>query len=269
MALRPALYDMEPTRPESEIDASRQRTTVIVGASSGVGRALAQEVARRGSNVVLVARDGRDLECLARHLTLSFGVAACAAPLDLAAADLDAEALVKQWRDENGRLDALLVPAGCVEELDGGLPRDRDIETTVRVNYLNLIKIVTECARWFETRGGGSIVGFSSIAAAVPRGRNMAYASAKAALQSYLQSLRHYFSGKNVVVQVYALGYVDTAMSFGQRLLFPRVSPQAVAKRVVRSLDRDIGTVYYPGYWFCIVTLLRLLPWSIYRRLRF
>jgi short-subunit dehydrogenase len=242
---------------------------VIVGASSGVGRALAEEVARIGSNVVLVARDRRDLECMARHLSLSYGAKAIVDVLDLATPELDTAAIVARWHAQSGEIEALFVPAGSISEDRLTLPADDVIDATIRVNYLNLVKIVTECARSFEARGRGLIVGFSSIAAAVPRGRNMAYSSAKAGLESYLRSLRHYFSDTQIVVQVFALGYVDTAMSFGQRLLFPRVSPQSVARRVMRTLGRDIGVVYYPGYWSFIIALLRRLPWFLYRRLRF
>jgi len=246
---------------------SRQ-TIVVIGASSGVGRAIAENLARRGDDLVLVARDVRDLECLARHLTLTCGISAHAEPLDLRG-ETDAAALVERWAALTGRLDALLVPAGCIEELQSELPADDVIETTVRVNYLSLVKIVTAGARWFESRNHGVIVGFSSIAAAVPRSRNMIYASAKAGWETYLRSLRHYFANRNVIVQVYALGYVDTAMSFGQPMLLPPASPQAVAARVVRTMGRDIGFVFYPRYWYFITGVLRNLPWFVFRRLRF
>ncbi|MGZ8842797.1 MAG: SDR family NAD(P)-dependent oxidoreductase, partial [Pyrinomonadaceae bacterium] len=72
-----------------------------------------------------------------------------------------------------------------------------------------------------------------------------------------------------VLVQGYALGYVDTAMAYGKKLLLPAVSAEAVANEVVRNLSRDIGIKYYPGYWWLITRALRLLPWFVYKRLRF
>lgn len=247
---------------------SRQ-TIVVIGASSGVGRAIAEELARRGDDLVLVARDGRDLECLARHLALTCGISAYVESLDLDVGEMDSAALVERWIALTGRLDGLVAPAGYIEEAQTALPSEEVIETTVRVNYLNLAKIVTAGARYFEAQNRGVIVGFSSIAAAVPRSRNMIYASAKAGWETYLRSLRHYFASQNVIVQAYALGYVDTAMSFGQRMLLPPASPRAVAVRVVRMLERDIGVVFYPGYWYWITGTLRHLPWSLFRRLRF
>ena len=75
---------------------------------------------------------------------------------------------------------------------------------------------------------GGSIVSIASKAGLAAAKEAAAYASAKAALEAYLQALRLYFAGSRVIVQVYALGYVDTAMTYGQRLLLPSVAPRAV-----------------------------------------
>jgi decaprenylphospho-beta-D-erythro-pentofuranosid-2-ulose 2-reductase len=110
---------------------------------------------------------------------------------------------------------------------------------------------------------------FSSIAAAAPRGRNVVYGAAKAALEHYGRSLQHRLAGGPVRVQVYALGYVDTAMSAGQRLLLPRVDPNRIARTVADALGDDRRFTYLPRYWRAITFGLRHLPWPIYRRLNF
>jgi hypothetical protein len=72
-----------------------------------------------------------------------------------------------------------------------------------------------------------------------------------------------------VRVQFYRLGYVDTQLSYGRNMLFPVTIPEAVAKHVVRNLDRDIGRVHFPAFWSGIALMLRALPWVVYRRLKF
>ncbi len=252
------------------VSAGTRRTAVIVGASlrrwAGLGGSGRPKRQRRCVGFPRQAGPGMSFQaCIAEFCNYRLCGTARPECCEFGCRDRRKAA----GGSEPGGSNVLLVPAGCVEETDSALPAEQVIETTVRVNYLNLVKLVTECARWFESCGCGEIVGFSSIAASVPRRRNMAYASAKAGLETYLRSLRHYFSGTKVIVQVFALGYVDTAMSFGQRLLFPRVSPQSVARRVLRTMGSDIGVVFYPRYWRCITALLRLLPWPLYRRLRF
>ncbi len=246
-----------------------EQTAVVVGASSGVGRALAEALAERGADLVLAATDPRDLQALANDLSLRHAVRVHAYPLDLADPAVCFADALNRWQHLLGHIDALLVPAGYVDAGDAELPSRELIETTVRVNYTAVVGLIAECARRFAARGRGRIVAFSSIAAAVPRRRNMVYASAKAALEVYLRALRHYFAGTRVVVQVYALGYVDSAMTFGQRLLLRPVAPERVAARVVRDLKKDLGRVYYPRYWALVTRLLRLLPWWAYRQLRF
>jgi short-subunit dehydrogenase len=205
-----------------------ERTAVIIGASSGVGRALAEVLAERQTDLIVAATDRRDLEALAADLALRWGVKVHPLALDLADPSFDSAPVCKQCVSLLGRIDALLVPAGYVSPQDDRLPSLSLLEATVRINYTGPAALIAEFARLFERQGRGCIVGFSSIAAAVPRRRNMVYASAKAALEAYLQALRHYFAGSRVIVQVYALGYVDTAMTYGQRLLLPSVAPRAV-----------------------------------------
>jgi short-subunit dehydrogenase len=97
----------------------------------------------------------------------------------------------------------------------------------------------------------------------------MVYAAAKRGLESYFESIRHRTSASGVRVQFYRLGYVDTQMSFGRKMPFPMVSPDQVARHVVRYLGRDLGLVHYPRFWFAIGAILKSLPWIIYRRLQF
>ena len=254
---------------------STVRRAVIVGASSGVGRALAEELARSGSDLLLVATDRRDLAALAADLHLRFDRRVEIELLDLNELTEQPLEICLRWRARLGGCDAVLIPAGYVDSDDDGLPTPDMIERNMRINMLSVVQLLTAAGRLFEKQGFGTLVAFSSIAAAAPRKKRIAYAASKAALEAYLQGLRHYFAslpsgaGGEVRVQTYALGYVDSAMSYGQKLLFPVAAPEAVARQVVRRLQADTGKVYYPGYWALITTVLKNLPWALFRRLKF
>ncbi len=242
---------------------------MIVGASSGVGRALAQELAREGYDLVLVARDERDLQAVACDVSVRWPARAECRVLDLGRPDFDAERFCAECVEQLGRVDALFLTAGIVDADDDGVPASGTIGSIVQVNLTGSLKLVSAFARVFESQGGGEIVAFSSIAVGAPRRRNVVYASTKAALETFCRGLRHHFARSEVHVQVYRLGYVDTAMSFGQKLLFPVATPAAVAGHVVKNLGRDRGVVYYPRFWWAVVFLLSRLPWPVYRRLAF
>lgn len=247
-----------------------RRRAVVVGASSGVGRALAEALVLNGWDLALAASDQRDLDALASDLRLRGGGTVRAIAVDLARSSFDAQAFHDSCLSGLGGLDAAFIVAGHLDAEDvGGLASDAALIATMSVNYMSAVRLLGAFARGFEKKGRGLLVGFGSVAAGAPRGRNMAYASAKAGLAGYLRSLRHYFAPTRVRVQGYLLGYVDTAMSSGRRLPLPATSAQAVAQKVLADLDRNLGIVYYPGFWRWIVLALRLTPWNVYKRLSF
>lgn len=245
------------------------KAAVVVGASSGVGRALAEALAERGWRLVLSARDARDLEAVAADLKARWEAPCYPVAVDLATPDFDADGFCHDCERALGEIDAAFCVAGEINEQDNGLADDETVRQLIQVNYANAVRTLAAFARVFETRGRGVLVGFSSIAAAAPRGRNMVYASAKAGLETYLKALRHNFADTPVLVQGYALGYLDTAMAYGRKLWLRAVSAEAVAGQVIGNLDKDRGIVYYPQYWGLITRALKLLPWFIYKRLRF
>jgi short-subunit dehydrogenase len=242
---------------------------VIVGASSGVGRALAAELARRGFDLVLAARDERDLASVASDIETRHRTRVHVCVVDLDSPTFDAREFCQVCCDRLGEVRAVFLTAGMIDDRDVGPAEPEVTARLIRVNYSSIVELVAELARVFELRGSGTLVTFSSIAAAAPRRRNPVYSSTKAAVEVYCRGLRHYFRDSEVVVQTYALGYVDTAMTFGQKLLFPIASPAEIARHVADNLHRDRGRVYLPRFWALVVLVLRHLPWSLYKRLSF
>ena len=240
---------------------------VVIGASSGVGRALAQELASHGADLVLVSRDRRDIEATAADLRERLQVRTLGIALDISSLDLDPDAFVESCRAFLGDVESVFVPAGTVSDDDVG-PRADLLVGLTATNYLGPARLAAAFARVMLPRGHGEIVLFSSIAAGAPRSRNAAYSAAKAALEVYAKALRHNLEPKGIGVRVYALGYVDTALSFGRRLLLPIASPEATARRVLRDRNRS-GKYYYPRFWWWVLMILRHLPWALYRRLSF
>ncbi|HEV8240579.1 MAG TPA: SDR family NAD(P)-dependent oxidoreductase [Thermoanaerobaculia bacterium] len=243
-------------------------TAVVVGASAGLGRALAVELARSGRPLLLVASDRRDLDALAGDLSLRFGVAAKVLALDAA----DADALAAGLRAAAAELppvEALLLPIGTVDDGDTPLLEPARARRLIDVNFTAPAAAVRELLPGMLERHRGAVVGFGSVAAARGRSRNAVYAAAKRALASYFESLRHLAEPAGVAVAFYVLGYLDTRLAFGRRLLLPKGAPTAVARRVVRRLGRDRGVGYLPRFWYPLVLALKALPHAVYGRLDF
>ncbi|MGH9227188.1 MAG: SDR family NAD(P)-dependent oxidoreductase [Acidimicrobiales bacterium] len=242
---------------------------MVVGGSAGVGRALCEELARVGCDLVIGARSAEDLDAVSADLRTRHSVAVAPLPIDLCGPADTVARYVDECFTALGEIDAVLIPAGAVDDADDGTAPAPVTTMLVETNFLGVATLAGGFVERFEKQGRGTIVLFSSIAAAAPRGSNVVYGSAKAALEHYGRALQHRLAGGDVRVQIYALGYVDTAMNAGRRLLLPPADPRRIARTVVDRLDSDRRFTYLPRYWRPVVFALRRLPWRIYRRLSF
>lgn len=235
---------------------------LIIGASSGLGRALAEEYASAGNELVLVSRDLRDIEALAAHLRIRFGV--LTVPL---AADLGDTQNLPQLEHALAQvrpLRGILLPVGASDAGDRVGLSEELLAQIVRVNFLNPCQILNALLPRLQ---GGEVIGFGSVATIRGRTRNAAYAASKRALMSYFESLRHWAGETGTAVRFYIPGYLDTNLAFGQDLLFSAADPRRLA-RLVRADTGLTYTRYFPTYWKLVASLISLLPWSIYRRLK-
>jgi short-subunit dehydrogenase len=238
---------------------------VVVGASAGLGRALAEALAAAGHDLALVSSDARDLEALASDLRIRHGVAVVSLALDLGREPGPRGAL-RGAVAELGGVDALLLPAGWTAPIDEVALDPSVAERLLRTNFLSIASLVSELLPLL--RAGSSIVGFGSVAAVRGRARNVVYAASKRALQTYFEGLRHACSGTGVRVAFYVLGYLDTSLAFGRPTPLPRADPRRLASRVVRELGTREGVVYHPRAWRLLSAALPLVPFTLFRRLK-
>jgi short-subunit dehydrogenase len=243
-------------------------TILIVGGSAGLGRDLASKFAQAGHNLILLARDDRDLSALAADLKIKYQIQVTTIAVDLGSDNSYLDRLAGIVK-ANLPLDGLLFPIGAVLSSDKiNIPSD-ETSWLMKVNFTEIVNIINRLLPLMENNSRGVIIGFGSIAAIRGRGNNMVYSAAKRALQSYFESLRHTLSDSKIVVQYYVLGYLDTTQTIGLRTLFPIGKTDYLSQRVFNGCEKDVGVVYYPRYWRLISVLLRLLPWNVYQRIRF
>jgi short-subunit dehydrogenase len=242
---------------------------IIVGASSGIGRAIAEVFAANGCDLFLVSRDERDTNAVASDLMLRFGISVQSARLDLAAPLPDFSEILEAVTSAGKNFKGMLVPAGAVVDTDTLEIETSEIDGLFRVNCLSICNLIIEILRRAHKDSEVSLVGFGSIASIRGRGSNMIYSAAKTAMRFYFESLRHACVDKNVIVQFYVLGYMDTNLAFAYNVPLSKGEPKKLAQRVYRDIHKDFGVRYFPGYWSIIAMILRLVPWPIYKYLKF
>jgi len=237
----------------------------VVGATRGMGRAVARLLAERGDTVVLLGRDAAELAISARDLSArgARGIIATG-HLDLAEPSAFSAAL-DQADQASGGLDMLVVTAG-----DFALARDAErLRRLLDVNFTATAVLCQLAAERFAARGGGTVCAFSSVAGDRARRSNYLYGASKAGLSAFLDGLGLAYGDRNVRVICARPGFVRTGMTAGLPVPPFAGEPDAVARVVLRALDRGAPVVYAPPIWRWVMLPIRLLPRALMRRIRF
>ena len=241
----------------------------VLGATKGMGRAVARRAAERGDELCLLGRDVRDLERSAADLRVrgdisSVGVVQC----DLEDPARFTEAIAEA-RDALGGLDAVIVTAAIFATPDE-LEADASlVERLVRVNFSHTILFCEAAKKALLAAGGGTLCVFSSVAGERGRKPVIIYGAAKAGLSQYLEGLDHKHRADGLRVVTVKPGFVKTSMTAGLDAPPFAGEPDAVAARVLRAVDRGAPVVYAPAPWRLIMAVIRALPRAVMRRINF
>jgi short-subunit dehydrogenase len=244
--------------------------TVILGATRGMGRALARRMAERGDRLFLLGRDLVELEKSARDLEARgpAGAAVGVAECDLEKPEMFAQALDDAAR-ALARIDTVVVTAAMFAtqaqlEADPGLAR-----RLLAADFTNTVAFCERARRVLLAAGGGTLCVFSSVAGERGRKPVILYGAAKAGLTRYLEGLDHKFRAHGLRVVCVKPGFVRTSMTEGLPAPPFAGEPDAVATAVLRAIDRGQPEVYVPAIWSAVMAIIRLLPRAVMRRVDF
>lgn len=258
--------------------ASAWKRAIIVGASSGMGAELARQLAAQGCRVALVARREAELARLAEEINQSIGgtepppasrlpTSALIYPHDVTCYEEVPGLFQKICRDLGG-LDLIVYAAGVmprIAEDEYTFEKDR---TVIEVNVLGAIAWLNEAAQRFARAGEGTIVGLSSVAGDRGRRGQPAYCASKAALNTYLESLRNRIGRLGVAVVTVKPGPVDTPMTQGLDRLPMLISAEEAARKILLAARRRVHAAYIPGQWRLVMFLIRHIPSSLFQKMK-
>jgi short-subunit dehydrogenase len=189
-------------------DTTHKGTALITGASSGIGAVYAERLARRGYDLILVARNRERLDALANRLTTATGRS-----VEVVAADLGAKADVRRI-EEILRTDSsitMLVNNAGIGGAGPLLVSDVDkMEAMIDLNVTALTRLTYAIAPKFVERAAGTIVNIASSVAITPEVLNGVYGGTKAFVLAFSQSLHHELADKGVRVQAVLPGATRT-----------------------------------------------------------
>lgn len=238
------------------------RRVVIIGASSGIGKEVANLYLNRGYHVGIAARREDRLLAIKQQ-----------APERVVTATIDVTADDAPWRlrsliQELGGMDLFFYASGIGKQnrtLEPGIELD-----TMNTNAVGFTRMVGEAYRYFAENGGGHIAAITSIAGTKGLGPAPAYSATKAMQNVYLQSLEQQANARELKIRFTDIrpGFVDTDLLAGDFRYPLMLKPDKVARHIVRAVDHHRHIAVIDWKYAIITALWRRLPRALWRRLR-
>ena len=242
------------------------KVVLVTGASSGIGRALAVELGRRGALLGLTARRVEELAKAAEEVARAGGQA-LALPADVrnaAEINLVAERLRERW----GRIDVLVANAGMSTTTAGTNLDAGEAGNVISINVIGVVNSVAAVLPDMVKRGSGHLVAISSLASYRGMPKSGAYSASKAAVSTFFESLRVDLRRSGVAVTVIHPGFIRTPMTANRKKKLPfLLEVDDAACRIVKAIERRARTYAVPWQLASLVRVIRHMPGALYDRL--
>ena len=241
---------------------------VTLGATRGMGRALARLLAERGDTIHVLGRSLEDALKCAEDLKVRGAGSVSTGQCDLMTPSGFGPALDAADHALGG-FDTVILSAGIFgtqEELETDRARAAAV---LNLNFTHTILFCEEARVRLLARGGGRLVVFSSVAGERGRKPVVIYGSTKAGLSAYLEGLDHRHRAEGLITTTVKPGFVRTSMTQGLKEPPFAGDPDGVAKTILSAILRGAPVVYAPPMWALVMLVIRLLPRAVMRRVKF
>jgi len=244
------------------------KTVLITGASSGIGRSLATELARRGHDLFLTARRLDALEGVRADIARADPARRVEVrPLDVTD-DADVASAIAEGAEKLGRLDIVVANAGIGNSGRVGQGNVGRARLIVETDLIGAIATIDAAVALFRRQGGsGQVVGVSSVAAVRGLPGSSSYSAAKAGLGVYLESVRAETHGEPITVTTLAPGYIDTPINQDMTRRPFLIDAEKGARIMADLIERGVAYATVPRLpWALLAPLMRVLPTALLAR---
>ncbi|QFY59920.1 SDR family NAD(P)-dependent oxidoreductase [Rhizobium grahamii] len=238
----------------------------ISGASSGIGRALALQLAAEGYRVAVTARDH---EKLAELQAQANGLAGSIVVLDGDVTDPeDMEHVLASIEYEHGTLALAIFNAGVYLPVHAEELKRDDFEQSFAVNVQGVVNCLIPAVRHMKAKGQGQIAIVSSVTGYGGLPTSAAYGATKAALINMAESLKFDLDKMGIRIQVVTPGFVDTPATRKNEFPMPSlISAEEAAAEISAGLKSKRFEITFPKRFTYTLKLLKLVPYGLYFRL--
>jgi NAD(P)-dependent dehydrogenase (short-subunit alcohol dehydrogenase family) len=242
----------------------RGRRVWVIGASSGIGRATAEALIRRGAQVQISARNASALDAIAAEQRDVPG-SSPAKPWPLDVTDAQAVARTARAILAQGPLDMVLYCAGHYREMRATDLDMADLQQHLDINYSGVLRVMHAVLPAMTARGQGHISLISSVAGFRGLPKSLAYGPTKAALTNLAETLYLDLKPLGLGVSVVHPGFVQTPLTAQNDFTMPAlITPDQAARAMLDGWRDGNFDIHYPKRFTRWMKLLRLLPYRLY-----
>jgi short-subunit dehydrogenase len=241
---------------------------LILGATSAIAQAYARRRAAEHAAFVLAARRKDHLATVAADLVVRGATSAEMVVLDLADIDAIEDSARMLW-SRFGDIDEVLIAYGVLSNQSDAEANTSIARNVFDTNFSSVALWILALLRQRAASAPITIIAIGSVAGDRGRASNFVYGAAKGGLEKFLEGLAQKYDGSPVRIVTVKPGFVDTPMTFGMQkggVLW--ASPDQIAVDIHRAVLRGWRVVYTPWFWWPIMTIIRKLPWFMYKRLK-
>jgi short-subunit dehydrogenase len=248
------------------------KTVLITGASSGIGRGVTMELARRGARLGLVARRAHTLAEIVSEIEAipagdnggSAAIVALALPADVQNPE-SMRAAAERMRQEFGSIDVLIANAGIASSTDAAVLKADEVAGVINVNVIGASNSVAAVLPDMLNRGRGHLVVISSLAAYRGLPKSAAYCASKAAVSAFFESLRLDLEPKGIDVTIIHPGFIKTPLTEGRHAKMPYLMElDDAVEKIVRVIEKRKKSYAFPWQLASIVRAGMVMPNFMY-----
>ena len=235
----------------------KEKTVLIIGGNSDVGKSIARDFSKLGSNIILTSRKKGQLDSFKSDLEIRYSIKCDLEFFDV----LDFNSHESFYNNLKKKPDIVI---SCIGYLDNQEKSENSFEESlksIQTNFTGLVSILNVVSNDFESRKSGVIVGISSIAGDRGRKSNYIYGSSKSGFTSYLSGLRNRLNKSGVLVITVKPGFINTKMT--SHLDLPKIltaKPEDISRDLINTIRKMKNVVYTKGVWKWSMLIIKIIP---------
>lgn len=241
----------------------KNKVVLLTGASSGIGKELALQLAQQGATLGLIARRQDVLDLLVQEIEKSQG-RAVALPADVRDAPV-LRAVADQLRQKFGPIDVMIANAGIGTTSHAAQYKPDDVAEVIKINLLGAANSIAAVLPEMTTRDAGHLVAISSLSAYRGLPKSAAYCASKAGVSSFFESVRLDLRNTRIKVTIIHPGFMRTPLTAGRKAKLPfLMEVDEAAGKILTAIEQGKKSYAFPWQLASVVRLTMVMPNFMY-----